>query len=102
MLPQWQPPLALCMTLQASHQGITAPGEGHLATTDAGTGADQGELRQVAVRSQGKHLATHGGERLSGAADEGGLLVEADQRVPGQLRDISRRAVDREVFPTSV
>jgi hypothetical protein len=69
------------LPLEYSHQRIAAPGDGYLTSTDTGAGPDQSELREIAVRPHGKFLAAQNGQGFPGAADESGLLVEADECV---------------------
>lgn len=61
---------------QHSAQAGVLPGQFDLAATDTGTGADQGQLCEVAVAAEGKGAAL---EAFDGqAADEGAFLVVAD------------------------
>ena len=71
---------------QHAHQLFVAARQRHLADADAGAGADQGQLRQVAVGAQGEAVAAPGDRKaLAGAAQEGRLGVVADQGVAGQV-----------------
>ncbi len=68
-----------------------------LAGADAGTGADECELSQVAVRPHRKGFTARAGQGFAGVADERRRLVIANERMRCQIGEAAGRAVLREI-----
>ena len=63
-----------------AHEAI-ALGDGHLAKAYARSGPDECQLRQIAIRSHGERFALQGRKRLANGTNEGGRLIESDERM---------------------